>query len=107
MVYCGDARLDDFRDLANITAVAAMAQRYNCVLIDLLAVTPHLSFTEHLRLGEHIAATFSHLERVATVVPPNERNGNSEKAAQKSGLMLKTFVELEAVDEWLRASDCS
>lgn len=102
-VVCqGDARLDDFRDLASITAVAAMAKRYNCVLLDLLAVQPHLSFTEHLRLGEHIA--FAHLERVATVVPVAEKKGTSEKAAQKAGLMLKTLVELEAADEWLRVS---
>lgn len=80
-----------------------MVKRYNCVLIDLLAVQPHLSFTEHLRLGEHIASVFSHLERVATVVPLEERKGSSEKAAQKAGLMLKTFVELEAADDWLRA----
>lgn len=108
-VVCqGDARLDDFRDLASITAVASMAKRYNRVLIDLLAVQPHLSFTEHLRLGEHIAGAFAHLECVATVVPVAEKKGASEEAAQKAGLMLKTFVELEAADEWLRAGgDCS
>lgn len=107
VVACGDAHLDDFVDLVNITAVAAMAQRFKCVLIDLSGVTPHLSFTEHLQMGKHTAAAFAYLERVATVVPTKERNGNSERAPQKSGLMLKTFVELEAADEWLRATDCT
>jgi hypothetical protein len=38
---------------------------------------------------------------MATVVPERLRSGNSERAAQKSGLRLRTFVSLREAREWL------
>ena len=101
VVASGAAKLDDYRDLASITAVAAATRWYRRALIDLLDVDPQLSFTDHLRLGEHVAEVLSHLDRAATVVPAKYKTGTSEKAAQNSGLALKTFISRAAAEECL------
>ena len=97
----GKARLGHLCGLADLSAKVAVAKGCKRALIDLQAVEPHLSFTEHLQLGAHVAASFAPLERVATVVPVNERKGTSEKAAQKHGLHLRTFTSLEEANDWL------
>jgi hypothetical protein len=85
---------------------AALAHRTNSsrALLNLLHVEIALSFTEHLQLGAHAAERLKALERVASVVPARYRTGSSEKAAQKSGLHLRTFTSLEEGLAWL-ASD--
>jgi hypothetical protein len=39
---------------------------------------------------------------MATVVPVALRTGNSERAAQKSGLKLRTFTDIGEARAWLR-----
>lgn len=63
------------------------------VLVDMSGIQADLSFTEHLQLGTHVATRMASLERVATVVRPELRNGTSEKAAQKGGLQLRAFTD--------------
>jgi len=100
-VASGKAQLGHLCGFADLSARVATAKGYKRVLIDLLAVEPHLSFTEHLQLGAHVATAFAAVERVATLVPPNEKKGTSEKAAQKLGLRLRTFTSLEEANAWL------
>lgn len=100
-VASGKAQLGHLCGFADLSARVAAAKGCKRVLIDLLAVEPHLSFTEHLQLGAHVAAAFGSLERVATLVPASEKKGTSEKAAQKHGLHLRTFTNLEEANAWL------
>ena len=83
--------------------VAALAYRTNRAraVMNLLQVDIGLSFTEHLQLGAHAAERLKQLERVASVVPARYRSGTSEKAAQKSGLHLRTFTTLDEGVAWL------
>ena len=100
----GPARLGHLCGLAQLSAQVAQAQGHKRALIDLLSVQPHLTFTEHLQLGAHVAESFALLERVATLVPAAERKGTSEKAAQKHGLHLRTFTTLEEATAWLTST---
>jgi hypothetical protein len=97
----GDAQLAHLCGLADLCSKVAGLKGHKLALVDLLQVTPHLSFTEHLQLGAHVAVAFGHMERVATVVPVNEKKGTSEKAAQKHGLVLRTFTDVDEAAEWL------
>ena len=90
--------------LAELSARVAVSQGDRRALVDLLAVEPQLTFTEHLQLGAHVAESFAPLERVATLVPVRERKGTSEKAAQKHGLHLRTFTTLEEATAWLTST---
>jgi hypothetical protein len=100
-VASGRAQLGHLCGFADLSARVAVAKGYRRALIDLLAVEPSLSFTEHLQLGSHVASAFEPLDRVATLVPQNEKKGTSEKAARKHGLDLRTFTSLEEANAWL------
>ena len=88
---------------AYVDFVAALAQwrHESRAMLDLLQVQITLTFTEHLQLGSYAAERLQQLERVASVVPQRYRTGSSEKAAQKSGLHLRTFTSLEEGLAWL------
>jgi len=97
----GSASLRDFFLAIDVMAVAAATHANRRVLIDLLAVRQSLSYAEHLSLGARVAERLSSAERVATIVPEQYRSGASEKAAQKSGLLLHAFTRREDAITWL------
>jgi hypothetical protein len=97
----GDAALADLKGFADMIATICREEQRQLVLIDLLDVQQALSFTEHLQLGVYIAERLGFLTRMATVVPLDQRSGNSERAAQKSGLKLRTFSDLGEARAWM------
>jgi hypothetical protein len=97
----GQAALADLKGFADMIATICREEQRQFVLVDLLEVTQSLTFTEHLQLGVYIAERLEFLTRMATVVPIQERSGNSERAAQKSGLKLRTFTDLREARAWL------
>jgi hypothetical protein len=101
VVANGDAGLPEFIGLADLVGAIARGHRHRKVLIDLLGVHPQLAFTEHLQLGTHLGRLAEDFDRVATVVPASQRTGASEKAAQKTGIGLRTFTDPGAAIDWL------
>jgi hypothetical protein len=99
----GEATLADLKGFATMIATICSDEQRQFVLIDLLEVQQALSFTEHLQLGVFIAERLGFLARMATVVPAELRSGNSERAAQKSGLKLRTFTDLNEARAWMRS----
>lgn len=100
----GAARLADLAGAADLVGGIARMAGYRRALLDMQGMQPQLSFTDHLQLGAHVAGVLAALERVATVITPENRVGASEKAAQKSGLSLRTFTDLEQARQWLEAA---
>jgi hypothetical protein len=98
----GDAALPDLKGFADMIATICREEQRQYVLVDLLDVAQSLTFTEHLQLGVYIAERLAFLTRMATVVPVALRTGNSERAAQKSGLKLRTFTDIGEARAWLR-----
>jgi hypothetical protein len=103
----GQAMLADLKGFADLIATICRDEQRHRVLVDLLSVSQSLTFTDHLQLGVYIAQRLNFLERMATVVPMHERSGNSERAAQKSGLKLRTFTDMAEARAWLREDTAS
>jgi hypothetical protein len=101
----GPAALADLKGFADMIATICRDEQREFVLVDLLEVVQDLTFTEHLQLGVHIAERLGFLARMATVVPAQQRSGNSERAAQKSGLHLRTFTDMREARAWLQHGD--
>jgi hypothetical protein len=97
----GRATLADLKGFADLIATICADEQRTLVLVDLLEVEQDLPFTDHIQLGLYIAEKLGFLDKMATVVPERYRSGNSERAAQKSGLMLRTFLSLKEARDWL------
>lgn len=96
----GEADVPDLCGMAALVAEVARRAGKNRALLDLLAVRPSLSQAQHIELGNRIAAILAGLH-VAVVVPDAERVSSGERAAQQSGLALKTFTSLAEAEDWL------
>jgi hypothetical protein len=103
LVAGGPATLADLCGLASLGGTVCSKASQGRALVDLRQTEPQLSFTDHLQLGGHFAEAFGAVAKVATVVSPRDRVGTSEKAAQKSGLKLRTFVDVDEAEDWLAA----
>jgi len=97
----GRATLADLKGFADLVATICTDEQRQRVLVNLLEVEQALTFTDHLQLGVYIADKLGFLQKMATVVPAQYRSGNSERAAQKSGLKLRTFLSLTEARDWL------
>lgn len=97
----GHARLADLCGLADMVGTVAARQGYRRAVVDMLPLELDLSFTDHLTLGAHVAQAFAQLERVASVIEVRNRVGTSEKAAQRLGLRLRAFTDLDEAIRWL------
>jgi hypothetical protein len=97
----GGATLADLKGFADLIATICADEQRERVLVDLLEVQQDMPFTDHIQLGLYIADKLGFLQKMATVVPAQLRSGNSERAAQKSGLKLRTFLSLKEARDWL------
>ena len=97
----GRASLADLKGFADLVATGCTDEQRQRALVNLLEVDQDLAFTDHLQLGVYIADKLGFLRKMATVVPGQYRTGNSERAAQKSGLKIRTFLSLTEARDWL------
>src|SRR3569832_562597 len=82
----GPATLADLKGFSDLIARICIEEHLQRVLVNLLEIKQHLTFTEHLQLGVHIAEKLGFLRKKTTEETTTARSGNSERAAQKSGL---------------------
>ncbi|MEJ6021998.1 STAS/SEC14 domain-containing protein [Ramlibacter sp. PS4R-6] len=101
----GPANLADLKGFADMMATVCREEQLTHVLVDLLDVQQQLTFTEHLQLGVYLAERLHFLTKMASVVPEQMRSGNSERAAQKSGLQIRTFTDMGEARDWLKQPD--
>lgn len=97
----GPATLDDFVKL--IEGMAAESRRLGDrrMLVDQLEITTTLKFTDHFRIGEEVARHMQHLEKMASVVPPERITHTSEKVALQQGMPLRVFTSMTDAIRWL------
>ena len=65
-------------------------------------VTPFTQ-PEQFRIGVEAAASMSHLDRIASLVPPERITRVSEKAARRNGVNVRVFGDERAALAWLTA----
>ena len=103
----GSPTLDEMLAVIEAIGLESQAWPQGAVLVDLRQVATLASFTEQYRLGELAVRAFSHLSKLASLVPPERITRTSEKVARQEGLNLKVFTsEAEAIG-WLTESPAS
>lgn len=100
----GPTSIRDFVELVSAVGEETVYWSDRRVVIDLRDVVGTLTTDEQIFLGELVAQNLSHLERLASIVPPAQVTRNSERAAQELGTQLRVFDnEAEAV-AWARGA---
>jgi hypothetical protein len=99
----GEPTLGQFLSFIHLVAVESSAWSTRRALFDLRGVRTLTSFTDHYAVGEEAARQLGHLQRIASLVPPERITRASEKTARQAGANLLVFtVEAEAI-AWLLA----
>lgn len=99
----GPASIHDFVELVGTVGQETVFWSDRRVLVDLRQVEGALTPTEQVFLGELVAQDLSHIERMASVVPPAQITHNSERAAQELGSQLLVFDNEADATAWLTA----
>lgn len=98
----GEPSLGQLLSMIHLLGVESETWTVHKVLVDLRGVATPFSRPEQFRIGEEAAASLSHMERIASLVPPERVTRVSEKAARRNGSNVRVFdVEAEAI-AWLR-----
>ena len=71
------------------------------VLVDLRGVEGQLTPSEQVFVGELVARDLQHIDKLASVVPPERLTRNSESAAQELGMRLRVFSSRQEALIWL------
>lgn len=97
----GEPSLGQFLSFLHLIGVETSAWPVKRVLFDLRGVRTLTAFTEHYTVGEEAARQLRHLERIASVVPPDRLTRASEKTARQAGANLSVFTEEGEAIAWL------
>ncbi|MEP6790472.1 MAG: hypothetical protein ABI907_03815, partial [Ramlibacter sp.] len=87
----GPAEIGNFVELVSTVESETVYWSDRRVLVDLRDVEGRLTAPEQVFLGELVAQNLPHLERLASLVPPDQITRNSENAAQQLGMQLRVF----------------
>ena len=87
------------KELRERTAQAGVRR----LLVNLLDVVGTFGPEEQQIIGLLAYKYLSHLEKLASLVPPEKLTRVSEAAARARGMELRVFTELAAAVDWLRS----
>ncbi|MEO7548657.1 MAG: STAS/SEC14 domain-containing protein [Ramlibacter sp.] len=97
----GPASMEDLAALVVNMREQTKAAADKRAVVDLQGVDGTLSFTDHFQIGHHVSRQMRHLERLASVVPPDKITRTSEKVATSMGMNLRVFTRLEDALAWI------
>lgn len=97
----GPAVLADFEEALAHLRVRSRLDGWTRSLFDLRQVHGALTFTEQFLLGEMAVKYMDHLDRVASLVPPERITRTSEQVARAQGMQLRIFTDEQAARAWL------
>lgn len=100
----GTPSLEELLSMIHLLGVESETWRDDRVLVDLRGVATPFSRPEQVRLGEEAAASLSHMEKIASLVPPERVTRVSERTAQRTGTNVRVFDDERDADAWLRAA---
>ncbi|HEY0885398.1 MAG TPA: STAS/SEC14 domain-containing protein [Ramlibacter sp.] len=98
----GPATIEDFVHLIRQAGEESRLLGDRRMLVDQLDIPVTLKFTDQFRIGEEVARHLQHLEKLATVVPPDKITRTSEKVAVRHGLQLRVFTTVTEAIRWLQ-----
>jgi len=98
----GAAGLGELIGFIALAGAVASHRDVRRALLNLAKVEPDLIFTERLQFGVQASGVLGRLEKVAAVVPSGHLDGPGAKAAQLSGLHIRTFLDLADAADWIQ-----
>ena len=99
----GNPGLDEFVEFVKTLGTQSAGWSTRRLLVDMRGIRSLKTFTEHYAVGEAAARELAHLQRVASVVPPDRITRASEKTAQRAGFNLVVFISEGDAIAWLVA----
>jgi hypothetical protein len=99
----GQPAFGQLLSLIHLLGVESETWEEDRVLVDLRGVQTPFSRLEQFRIGEEAAASLSHMNRIASLVPAERVTRVSEKAAQRNGTNVRVFDDEQAAIAWLQA----
>lgn len=100
----GPTSIKDFVELIQSMAGETALWNDKNLLVDLRDVDGRLEDAEQVFVGELVGHMLSHLNKMASVVPPDQITRNSERAAVQLGMQLRVFVDEAEAVAWLKAT---
>jgi hypothetical protein len=97
----GPASIREFVELISTVGQETVYWSDRRVVVDLRQVDGELTPTEQIFLGELVAQDLTHIERMASIVPPARLTHNSERAAQEMGSQLRVFDDEKEALAWI------
>lgn len=99
----GNPPIEQFLAFVRLMEAETRAWRHDRALFDLRGISTLRHVTEQVAIGQAVARHLRHMDRIASLVPPDRVTGISRKAAQQAGLNLAVFVDEQAAIAWLLA----
>lgn len=99
----GGPSFDELLSLIHLLGVESETWPDHRVLFDLRGVATPFTHPEQFRVGEEAAASLSHMERIASVVPRERVTRVSEKAARRNGSNVRVFDDEREAIRWLES----
>ena len=99
----GAPTLGQLLSMIHLLGVESETWQQDRVLVDLRGVVTPFDRMEQFRIGEEAAASLSHMDRIASLVPPERVTRVSEKAARRNGTNVRVFDREQEAIGWLEA----
>lgn len=97
----GRLALEDFLSVLHGLGIASDGRAERCMLIDLCGVETVYAHGDLLRIGQEIACSFLHMQRLALLVQPERVTRISERSAREAGMNMGVFDSRAAALAWL------
>jgi hypothetical protein len=98
----GRPSIGQLLSLIHLLGVESETWEQRAVLVDLRPVETPFTPEDQFRIGEEAAASLSHMDRIASVVPADRVTRISERAARRNGANVCVFDDVQAALAWLR-----
>ena len=98
----GQPEIGELLALIHLLGVESETWNDDRVLVDLRRVLTPFSRYEQFRIGEEAAASLSHMEKIASLVPRDRITHVSEKTARRMGANVCVFDNEQCAVDWLR-----
>lgn len=99
----GEPTLDEFLPVVQSLGEQSAGWPLRKVLVDLRGIRSLRAFTEHYAVGEAVARHWAHMQKIASVVPPDRLTRASEKVARQASVNLTVFTDEGEAMAWLLA----
>jgi hypothetical protein len=99
----GRPEIDELLSMIHLLGVESETWPEHRVLVDLRGVATPFSRLDQFRIGEEAAASLCHMDKIASVVPPERITRVSERAAQRNGTNVRVFEQEGEAEAWLSA----